>query len=112
MYERKKGKNSLWQPYFDLQPIVDTPIEWGPEDLDFIEDHSLIKEINDARQIIANDYDNFAKIIKDHRDVLTTNTFVDYLWAAQFVTTRCFGWYLPYTMLVPMVDNVNHDHVD
>ena len=112
MYERTKGKDSLWHPYFDLQPIVDTPLEWGPEDLAFIEDPSLVKEIEDCKTIIEFDWKNFARIIKIHQDVFISSTFTDYIWACQFVTTRCFGWYLPYTMLVPMVDNVNHDHVD
>lgn len=31
-----------------------------------------------------------------------------YCWANQFVTTRCFGWYMPCTMLVPMADLINH----
>ena len=28
------------------------------------------------------------------------------------VVTRCFGWGLPSTAMVPMADNFNHSHVD
>ena len=111
MYERIKGKDSFWYPYFELQPIVDTPVEWGPEDLDFIEDPSLIKEIEDCKTTIAHDFLKFARIIKEHQDIFVSSTFNDFLWAYQFVTSRCFGCNLPYDMLIPMVDLVNHDHV-
>jgi hypothetical protein len=30
------------------------------------------------------------------------------MWASQFVTSRCFGWFLPSTFLAPMIDMVNH----
>ena len=28
------------------------------------------------------------------------------------ITTRCYGWGLPYTSMVPMVDNYNHSCVN
>jgi hypothetical protein len=27
------------------------------------------------------------------------------------VCTRCFGWGLPYTCMIPMADNLNHNDV-
>lgn len=32
----------------------------------------------------------------------------EFAWACQFVTTRCFGWNLPSTILCPMIDLINH----
>lgn len=32
----------------------------------------------------------------------------DYLWAYESVMTRCFGWHLPSTMIVPFADFMNH----
>ena len=72
----------------------------------------MVKEIEDCKNIIEHDWKNFARIIKQHQDVMIGSTFTDYIWACQFATTRCFGWHLPCTMLIPMVDLVNHDHVN
>jgi len=30
-------------------------------------------------------------------------------WASAFCTSRCFGWSLPCTALIPFADSVNHD---
>ena len=32
----------------------------------------------------------------------------DFIWCHETVMTRCFGWSLPATMLVPMADFLNH----
>lgn len=32
-----------------------------------------------------------------------------FIWAFELVMTRCFGWNLPGTFLVPLVDFFNHD---
>ena len=37
-----------------------------------------------------------------------SSTRADFEWAVVFVTTRCFGWGLPSTMLVPFADAINH----
>jgi len=31
-----------------------------------------------------------------------------YYWCYQFVTTRCYGWNFPHTLLVPLADAFNH----
>lgn len=36
----------------------------------------------------------------------------DFIWACQFVVSRCFSWYLPTTMLIPLVDMINHRQID
>jgi hypothetical protein len=59
---------------------------------------------------LKNDWLDFGPVIAYYQKHFPGGGFKDYAWAMQFVTTRCFGWYLPHTMLVPMVDCVNHDH--
>lgn len=31
-----------------------------------------------------------------------------YLWCSTFISTRCFGWGLPTTIIAPLIDSLNH----
>ena len=112
MYERCKGEKSFWNDYFNLQPHVGTPVEWEDEIQNFIEDPKLLGEINQCKSVYKHDWEVFKRIIDFFSDIFPTSTETDYLWASQFITTRCFGWNLPCTMLVPMVDCQNHSYDD
>lgn len=35
-----------------------------------------------------------------------------FYWSNEFVMTRCFGWTLPSTSLVPMADMLNHSNIN
>lgn len=44
----------------------------------------------------------FNNITELHKDL--------YYWSFEFVMTRCFGWSMPTTSLVPLADMLNHSY--
>lgn len=50
---------------------------------------------------------NFFEIYPDFFNPERTSKEV-FVWATSFINSRCFGWGLPATMLVPMADCLNH----
>ena len=112
MTEKAKGENSFWKPYLDTQPLIETPVEWDDADLDFIEDPVVKSEINNIKKMYNNSWEQFDQVLVIHPELVSKTPKKDFYWASQFVTSRNFGWYIPYTMLVPMIDMCNHDNRD
>lgn len=50
---------------------------------------------------VMNKYPEFyGSLTEHHKDT--------FYWSNEFVMTRCFGWTLPSTSLVPLADMLNH----
>lgn len=108
LFERTKGDKSFWHPYFEaVNPGSYTSL-WPDNVIAMIDEPELKLNLKTNRDKIELDYENVQKL-KDlypqHFGLVTRDMFE---WAIVFVTTRCFGWGLPSTMLVPLADALNH----
>ncbi len=61
-----------------------------------------------------NIYDIFLGFVEKYPHILLKDqwTVEKYHRAFTIVVTRCFGWSLPSTMLMPYADCLNHFHID
>lgn len=115
-------KSSLWYPYFQIVNLSELPMMWSDEELSELQDTILIKDVEEYKrefedewQLIyktfkAGGYDHLFPGISDESNYeFIHKTFVN---AFISVVTRCFGWGLPNTMLIPYADCINHNNVD
>ena len=111
MYEKLKGPDSFYHPFFDMVDAP-TPTVYWPED--FLEkcDITIMKDSLAAGKIAADEQweklNNFMAIYPDFFEPRRLNKDL-FIWALGFVNSRTFGWGLPATMLVPLADCLNHN---
>jgi hypothetical protein len=113
MFEHQKGEKSFWWPYLDLMPEVKFFCDWPEEDVDATQDTNVIKDQIEFKKTLDKEWEALRNALKKYvaifpRSGLTRELFVK-LYAQ--VCTRCFGWGLPHTSMVPMADNLNHNDV-
>ena len=110
IYEKLKGEESFFHPYIDMVEAETLAAYW-PEDIIEKSDLQFFKwNLKDAKERSDDDWEklkNFFEIYPDSFDPERVNKDL-YLWALSFINSRCFGWELPSTMLVPFADNLNH----
>lgn len=121
-YERLKGEKSFWHPYFQIINFSDIPMLWNEDEIDELQDQILKKDIIHYRK----EFDDEWELIYN---TLSKNAYTDYfpgicdpdkkeelkyVFTHSFVSvvTRCFGWGLPKTSMIPFADCINHHNVD
>lgn len=110
VYENQKGAESFWYPYFNAIDPVDITCYWGDQYLEALDDLELKENLISYKNDMDEDWDMILKIFKiydDHFD-LAKCTFEVYKRYSAFIATRCFGWGLPTTIIVPLADSFNH----
>ena len=113
IYEYQKGEESYWKPYLDLMPDVKFMCNWPEDMISATVDHGLIKHAGDYKTELESEWAEFCEMMGRYPDVFQASTIdpdLFYKFYAQ-VCTRCFGWGLPSTALIPMADNCNHSDV-
>ena len=95
---------------------------WEESELAEFQDAVLIKQIKQYREEFEDDWKEihavFHKNKYDHilpgaSDAENFDALRElYVRAFDSVVTRCFGWGLPCTMMVPFADCINHHNVD
>ncbi|CAD8159049.1 unnamed protein product [Paramecium pentaurelia] len=111
--EKKKGEQSFYHPYIQAIQSNNTLIDWTKEELRYIEDPIILDEFAIVREDL-NDLWNQAKdifneFISIFGDIRPTDK-QDFYWAAQSVMSRCFGWSLKSTSMIPIADFLNHSN--
>jgi len=97
MYEKLKGPDSFYHPFFDMVDAP-TPTVYWPED--FLEkcDITIMKDSLAAGKIAADEQweklNNFMAIYPDFFEPRRLNKDL-FIWALGFVNSRTFGWGLP-----------------
>ncbi|CAK69794.1 unnamed protein product (macronuclear) [Paramecium tetraurelia] len=111
--EKKKGEQSFYYPYIQAIQTSNTLMAWSNEDLQKIEDPLILEEF----QLIKQDFLGLwskAKLIFDNaQDIFGAPRITDksdFFWAIECVMSRCFGWALKSTCLVPIADFLNHSN--
>ena len=110
MYQAQLGEQSFWAPYIDLMPSVKWFCEWDKKDIMLTMDPYLVRGAIIAREILQNTWQDVLSSLKDFpnlfsKSMLKKEIFLKYY--AQ-VCSRCFGWGMPHTSLIPMADSFNH----
>ena len=110
LYEYQKGEDSFWWPYLDLMPHVQFFCDWNKEEIVAVQDYGLIFAAMDYKSEVDKEYKQFVKVLSKYPEIfkqesMTRDTFTRFYGQ---ICTRCFGWGLPYTSMVPMADNYNH----
>ena len=113
IFEYQKGEDSFWKPYIDLMPDVTFFCHYPEEDIIATQDFQLIQYANDYKQELFQEWSEMAACMAKYPDIFDHNSVkpaIFYKFYAQ-VCTRCFGWGLPSTAMIPMADNCNHSDV-
>ena len=113
-YELSKGEKSLWYPYFQIAQEADLPCFWTPEELSFLEDELLKAEVMEYKEEYEAEYQALYEIASMYPTVIDIKFFTPefYKLAFTITVTRCFGWSLPHTSVVPFADCANHFIID
>lgn len=113
IYEFSKGADSFWKPYLDLMPFVRFFCHWSKDLINATQDPRLILDSLDYKDELALEWLELRDVLRKYPEVFpesVVNSDLFYKFYAQ-VCTRCFGWGLPSTSMIPMADNCNHSDV-
>lgn len=102
--------------------MSDLPMLWSDNEIDELQDNVLQKDILEYRNEYENEwllvyeifkreqYDEYYPGISDPEKVEEIRAFYNRAYLS--VVTRCFGWGLPKTSMIPFADCINHHNVD
>jgi tetratricopeptide (TPR) repeat protein len=109
LQERRKGKESYWEPYINSLPAVyaNMPIHFSPEMLAHLKGSFTLEKIADRIESLRAEYDNICAHVPDMRQF----THAEFVWARLAVITRIFGLVIGGVKtdgLVAYADMLNH----
>jgi hypothetical protein len=110
LFERCKGEQSFWHPYFEAVDCGVLPALWSPETWALVDEPELRRSLAASRDSIESEWETIKKLQTAYPHFFGMIGRPLYEWAVTFVATRCFGWGLPATMLVPLADQINHQN--
>ncbi|TNV79895.1 hypothetical protein FGO68_gene12039 [Halteria grandinella] len=114
IYEHGKGKKSFWYPYFNAIDPGELPCYWEDRVIFQIQDKDLRNDLNTLKNDMETDWGIFRKLMQVYSPEYFDLDVCDerlYRRCAAFVTTRCFGWGLPSSIVAPIADSFNHHAV-
>ena len=94
-------------------PNVKFFCHWPKEMVDATQDSHLVTYATDYQKELRLEWQEFNEVMDKYPDIFPPEVFTEslfYKFYAQ-VCTRCFGWGLPSTAMIPMADNCNHSDV-
>jgi len=106
----KKGDKSFWKPYFDILPDADIPALWSDEELKELQDPEFAREAHDYKEDLLEQWKQTKKVLKKYPEIFPKDKVTKELFLFVYVNvvTRCFGWSIPCTMMIPVADIMNH----
>ena len=113
LYEYQKGEDSFWKPYLDLMPHVEFFCDWKEDDIFAVQDYGLIFGAMEYKEELTREYNAICMVLSKYPDIFTQKSMSRAAFTRFYgqICTRCFGWGLPFTAMVPMADNYNHSDV-
>jgi hypothetical protein len=110
IYEMTKKSKSFWYPYFRTMPDVEFSARWDQKDIEQFQDRDLPNllihykmELKPVLGFFVQVLQKYPKIFPDH--FMSRKLFLNVYGQ---VCTRCFGYSVPSTSMIPMADNFNH----
>ena len=111
--EYLKGPDqSFWWPYLDVMNESDLACFWRENELDRLCDYELKKEADTYREEVVYEWEEISKILPLYPLLFPGATKEAFMLMYNYACTRCFGWTLPSTMMVPLADFLNHQPCD
>ncbi|KRX01136.1 hypothetical protein PPERSA_08237 [Pseudocohnilembus persalinus] len=109
--EKSKQEKSFWKPYLDICANPVTLLQWDEKEIKQFQDPYLEKQQQEYQIEIELLWQAFEKVAQKYPQLLPKNSFnrETFIWAYEVAMTRCFGWTLPGTFLLPMADFLNHN---
>ena len=113
IYEHGKGEDSFWKPYLDLMPDVSFFCKWSVEMVEATQDSNLKQYSTTYIEELNREWTLLGEILSKYPDIFPQSSINPELFQKFYaqVCTRCFGWGLPSTAMIPMADNINHSDV-
>ncbi|CAD8145583.1 unnamed protein product [Paramecium pentaurelia] len=111
--EKKKGELSFYYPYIQAIQDNNTLLTWSNEDLKKIEDPIILEEFANIKYDVLGLWGKGKLIFDNNEDVFGIPRITDkkdFYWAVECVMSRCFGWSLKSTCLIPIADFLNHSN--
>lgn len=121
IYEMLKGKlsinigdKSFWKPYFDILPPADMLALWSDSEFEELHDPELVQEAVKYRRDVEKEWLEVRAVLEKYPLIFPLEKISKEMFVFVYgnVVTRCFGWSLPCTMMVPFADSVNHSSID
>ncbi len=113
MYQKQLGDKSFWQPYIDLMPDVTFFCDLERKEIMTTMDPYLVAEAIAYREELQEEWIEVLEVLNDSplfaKETCSRKIFMS-LYAQ--VCSRCFGWGIPSTSMIPMADNMNHKDVN
>ena len=119
------GEESFWYPFWEIVNMSDMPMRWGHLEIHEFQDTFLQREIGTFRDEYNREFDLIFDTFRNNKydhvwpgvsdgDKKETRKKFEALFYRCFntIVTRCFGWGLPKTSLIPFADCINHHNVD
>jgi len=88
------------------------PHFWDEKYLNALDDIELQQQLKEFRESMEDEWENeilkVLKVYSPEQFNLEVCTYEMYRRVSCFLSTRCFGWGLPTTLVVPIADSLNH----
>jgi len=87
---------------------------WSDKELAELQDHELSTEARRYKREIDEEWLLVKALLEKYPGIFSMSAMTKQLFIFVYsnVVTRCFGWSLPCTMMVPVADSLNHGAVD
>ena len=114
LYHYLKGPNaSFWYPYIDVMNESDLLCDWSSEEVAQFMDKELEMDAELYKSEIETEWAQIEPVLQRYESELFPGYTKElFLRMYNYACTRCFGWTLPSTMMVPLADFMNHLPID
>ncbi|CAG9320802.1 unnamed protein product [Blepharisma stoltei] len=108
IYEKLKGAESFWFPYFETIKSMESVIDWDETEILELQDPVLVYECKQWSKRIENTWKSMEEILLEHPNYFPPDKDLKGLfnWAWRLTCTRAFAW--EGGMVIPLADNLNH----
>lgn len=100
--------DSFWAPYLNVMNTSDLTYQWSEEELRSLQDFEVVYQAKSYQSDLDDEWKEISKLISLYPERLQGVTRELFERMYNFACTRCFGWTLPSTMMVPLADFLNH----
>lgn len=97
-----------------MLPEADLLALWSDKEIEELQEPELVQEVQIYRESLDEDWNEVRAVLDKYPEAFPKGKVSKELFTFAYanVVTRCFGWGLPCTMLIPVADALNHSSVD